>query len=269
MSLPPPSPERIALVTGASSGIGAEIARRLAWRGHGVVLLARRRDALEALAAELSGPVRAEVVVADLRDAVSRRQALERIGELGLGVDILVNNAGVATTGPVAAGDADAEVGMLRTDVEAVADLCSRVVPEMVAARRGAVLNVASTAAFQPLPGQAGYAAAKAFVLSYTQALAAEVAPFGVTVSALCPGPVRTGLLAASGMSEEDAASALPGLLWEPVTKVAEEAVRGLERGIGVIIPGRANQIGALAGYLTPRRLLLPLVVRRHPALRR
>lgn len=271
MALPPPGPDSTCLVTGASSGIGAEIARCLAARGLGVTLVARREDRLRALAGELAAAhgIRAEVVAADLADA-DRRAALP--GELagrGLTVDVLVNNAGFGTTGPVHRADPAREVEMVRVDVEAVADLCTRFLPGMVERRRGAVLNVASTAAFQPLPGQAGYSAAKAFVLSYTQALRAELAGTGVTVTALCPGPVETEFARTSGLGEEDASSALPRFMWVPAPAVAEAAVDGLARGRAVVIPGAANRFTAVAGHLAPRSLLLPLVARRHPALRR
>ena len=160
MSLPRPAPDRTAVVTGASSGIGAEIARELAARGHGVTLVARRAEKLTALAEELSARgVRAEVLPADLSERSDRAELLGRIEALGLVPDVLVNNAGLSTVGPVASSDPEAEMNMIEVDVVAVADLCSRFLPGMTARRRGAILNVASTAAFQPLPGQAGYGA--------------------------------------------------------------------------------------------------------------
>jgi len=180
MPLPIPAPDRCAVVTGASSGIGASIARELAGRGHRVVLVARSAGTLTALADELSAAGgRADALPTDLSDRDARAVLLDRIGELGLTPDILVNNAGLSTLGPVAAADPAAEMNMIEVDVMAVADLCSRFVPGMVRRSRGAVLNVASTAAFQPLPGQAGYGACKAFVLSYTHSLAGELAGRG------------------------------------------------------------------------------------------
>ena len=127
---------------------------------------------------------------------------------------------------------------MVRTDVEAVVDLCTLFVPAMASRRRGAVLNTASTAGFQPLPGQAGYSASKAFVLSYTQALRAELRPLGVTVTALCPGPVETGFAEAAGFSEDEATAALPKFLWVAAPEVARAAVDGLEKDKAVVIPG-------------------------------
>ena len=177
MALPIPKENTTAIVTGASSGIGAEIARELARRGHGVTLVARREERLRALADELgrAHAIRAEVLAADLTDADSRAKLPGLVAERGLTPDILVNNAGFTTMGPVHRAERDAELAMIRTNVEAVVDLCTLFVPGMVTRHRGSVLNTASTAAFQPLPGQAGYGASKAFVLSYGRALGAEL----------------------------------------------------------------------------------------------
>ena len=175
MALPTPKENTTALVTGASSGIGAEVARELARRGHGVTLVARREDRLKVLADELAEAhgIRAEVIAADLTDAASRGELPAELDRRGLTPDILVNNAGFTTMGPVHRADRTAELAMVRTNVEAVVDLCTLFVAGMVTRHRGAVLNTASTAAFQPLPGQAGYGASKAFVLSYGRALGA------------------------------------------------------------------------------------------------
>jgi short-subunit dehydrogenase len=156
---------------------------------------------------------------------------------------------------------------MLELDVVAVADLCSRFLPGMVARRRGAVLNVASTAAFQPLPGQAGYGAAKAFVLSYTQSLAGELRGTGVTATALCPGPVHTGFGERAGLDAHDADDVLPAFFWVDAAKVAQVAVDGMDAGRLVVIPGAANRAGSVLAQLAPRSLLLPLLAKRHPAL--
>lgn len=271
MALPTPSPSSTALVTGASSGIGAEVARALARRGHGVTLVARREDRLRALADELASAhgVRTEVVVADLADAASRAGLPGAVEERGLAVDVLVNNAGLSTSGPVSSASVDDELRMVRVDVEAVVDLCTRFVGPMVERGRGAVLNVASVGAFQPLPGQAGYAASKAFVLSYTDALHAELRGSGVTATTLCPGPVETEFGEVAGFSPEESSGALPSFMWETAADVAEAAVAGIGRGRAVVIPGAANAVGAYAGRLAPRTLLLPLLARRHPALHR
>lgn len=270
MALPHPSPPSTALVTGASSGIGAEIARELARRGHGVTLVARREDRLRALADELATAhgIRAEVVAADLADPGSRAALVDAVEGLGLTVDVLVNNAGLSTTGPVRSAELDAELRMVRVDVEAVVDLCTRYVGGMVERGRGAVLNVASVGAFQPLPGQAGYAAAKAFVLSYTDALRAELRGTGVGATSLCPGPVETEFGAVAGFDQAEAEAALPKFMWETAETVARAGVNGLDKGRAVVIPGAANVVGAYAGRMAPKSFLVPLLARQHPALR-
>jgi uncharacterized protein len=270
MVLPAPAPHSTCLVTGASSGIGAELARQLAKRGYGVTLVARREELLEKLGEELTAAcgVRAEVVAADLTDADARAKMVDSISERGLSVDVLVNNAGFSTTGPVHRAQRERELSMIRTDVEAVADLCTLLLPEMVRRRRGAVLNVASTAAFQPLPGQAGYAASKAFVLSYSQALRGELRGSGVTVTALCPGPVRTGFQEASGLTADEFEGSVPSFMFLGTEAVARAAITGLERGRGVVIPGLANRVGAHIGHMAPRELVVPIVAKQHPALR-
>ncbi len=269
MGIPRPATERTAVVTGASSGIGEAIARELAHRGHGVVLVARSGDKLRALAAELSAcGVRAEVLATDLSDRSARAELLGHIERLGLIPDILVNNAGLSTLGPVAGSDPGAEMLMIEVDVVAVADLCSRFLPGMVGRKRGAVLNVASTGAFQPLPGQAGYGAAKAFVLSYTQSLSGELRGTGVAVSVLCPGPVDTGFGEKAGFSKEDAESALPQMMWETPGTVARVGIDALDKGRVVAIPGLANRVSAGIVRFVPNQLLVRLVARNHPGLR-
>lgn len=270
MALPAPAHDSTCLVTGASSGIGVEIARQLAGRGLGVTLVARRADRLRTLADSLTSSfgVRAEVIAADLADPDGRSAVADTLDSRGLRVDVLVNNAGVGTFGPVASASRQAEVAIVRIDVEAVVDLCTRFVPGMVSRRSGAILNVASTAAYQPVPGQACYAAAKAFVLSYSQALGAEVQRAGVTVTTLCPGPVETEFASASGLDIQVAKDTAPRSTWVPASRVAHEGVEGLARGQTVVVPGFTNRIGTVAGRLTPRRVLLPALARLHPSLR-
>jgi len=231
--------------------------------------VARRLERLEALAAELSSTngIRAEAISVDLTDADSRRRLPDELSGRDLTVDVLVNNAGFSTTGPVQQSGADREVAMIRTNVEAVIDLCSRFIPGMAERRRGAVLNVASTAAFQPLPGQAGYAATKAFVLSYSRAIGAELRGTGVTVTALCPGPVQTEFIEKAGL-DGDAEMSLPKFMWVPAPDVARAAIEGMARGRAVVIPGSANRLGATAAHLVPRSLLMPLLARQHPSLK-
>ena len=269
MALPTPAPDRTAVVTGASSGIGAAIARDLVARGHGVALVARSADKLAALAEELStAGVRAEVLACDLSDRAARAELLGRVEALGLTADLLVNNAGLSTLGPVAKSDPEAEVNMIEVDVVALADLTSRFLPGMVERGRGGILNVASTAAFQPLPGQAGYGACKAFVLSYTRSLGGELRGTGVSATALCPGPVDTGFGETAGFSKEDAESALPSFMWETPEAVARCGIDALAKGHPVAIPGPANRAAAMFAHLTPKQLLVPLLASRHPGLK-
>ncbi len=269
MPLPAPGPDRACLVTGASSGIGADIARELAGRGHQVVLVARSEESLRDLADEIgSESVPAHVLPTDLADRAERAALLDRVGELGLTVDVLVNNAGYSTLGKVAEADPDEEMDMVEVDVLAIQDLCTRALPGMVERGRGAVLNVASTAAFQPLPGQASYAAAKSFVLSYTLSLAGELSGTGVTATCLCPGPVKTGFAERAGFDEGDFDSALPKVMWVTSEEVARYAVKELDKGSLIAIPGLANQMGARFSQIAPRRVLLEILKRMHPAVK-
>jgi hypothetical protein len=271
MALPTPKENTTALVTGASSGIGADMARQLARRGFGLTLVARREDRLKALADELSEThqVRAEVIAVDLTDADSRAALPAEVERRGLTVDILVNNAGFSTMGPVHKSEREAELSMVRTNIEAVVDLCTLFVAGMVSRHRGAILNTASTAAFQPLPGQAVYGASKSFVLSYGRALGTELRGTGVTVTTLCPGPVETGFAEASGLTDAEAGESLPKFMWVPPAQVAKAAVDGLAAGRAVVIPGPANRIGASLGYLIPKALILPFLAKQHPALKK
>lgn len=271
MAIPTPAPDRTCVVTGASSGIGEELARQLAARGHGVTLVARRRDRLEALASELADRhgIRAEVVPADLSERDQRVSLVDQVAERGLVIDVLVNNAGFSTTGALVAIDPDREIAMLRTNVEAVDHLCGLVVPGMVERGRGAVLNVASTASYQPMPGQAGYAASKAFVRAFSEALAAEVAPHSITVTTLCPGPVDTEFADTAGFQQIGETDLVPSFFWVSPEVVARRALDGLDSGALVVVPGAPNRVLATVASVTPRRLLLALMARVHPALRR
>jgi uncharacterized protein len=260
--LPPPSQSSTALITGASSGIGAAIARELASRGHGVVLAARREERLRELADELSSDhgVRAEVMGADLGEAAERDAMRTRIRELGLDVEVLVNNAGFGAFGSVHRLGAERQVEMVRLNCEAVVDLHARYSAEMIERGRGAILNVASTAAFQPLPGSGCYAATKAFVLSLSEASHSELRGLGITVTALCPGPVKTEFGEVAGVAEKE--GQLPRPFWTSVDQVAEDAVDGLEKGKRVVVPGVLNRGGALSGQHIPRAAFLPLANR-------
>jgi short-subunit dehydrogenase len=258
MALPPPSDASTCLVTGASSGIGADIARELASRGLGVTVVARREERLRELADELSKDhgVRAEVIACDLSDATDRGRMVDRIAELGLDVEVLVNNAGFGSGGRFTELDLETEIRMVRTNVEAVVDLCGRYVPGMVERDRGAVLNTASTAAFQPIPRQATYGGTKAFVLSFTEAMHQELRGSGVSATALCPGPVKTEFVEVAGM--EAAEDSSPSFVWMSSAECARTAVRGMERGKRVVVPGALNRAMTIGGSHTPRSLLLP-----------
>jgi len=263
MALPPPSADSTCVITGASSGIGTEFARELSRRGYGVTLVARREERLRELAAELGEG--AEVHACDVTDPDARKGLANALAARGVEVSVLVNNAGFSTSGPFVRSDRDRELDMVRTNIEAVVDFCALFAPGMAERGRGAVLNVASTASFQPLPMQAGYAATKAFVLSFTESLHAELSGSGVLVSALCPGPVRTEFVDVANLGD---AEALPGVFWASAEDVAKAGIRGLERGKRVVIPGALNRAGAVGGQHAPRSLILRLAARAHPAAR-
>jgi len=265
MGLPKPSSKSTALITGASAGIGSEIARELARRGHGVVLVARRKERLVALADELSGEygIRAETIACDLGKAASRARIPGRITELGLDVEILINNAGFATGGPFHESDPARELDQVHVLVEAVVALTSAFLPQMVKRRRGAILNVASTAAMQPLPYAAGYSAAKAYVLAFSEAIHQEVSGRGVTVTALCPGPVETEFWDAAGWQAVDGRSfekALPKPARVSPHDVARAGVDGLASGRRVVIPGIPMRAAMLASRYIPHAVKLPAV---------
>ena len=267
MTLPEPNSASAALVTGASAGIGSEIAKLLAERGHTLVLVARRKDRLTALADELSDQhgVRVETIAADLGKPTPRRKIPGRIEQLGLQVEILINNAGFATGGePFHAADPELELEQVRVDVEAVVALTSAFLPGMVARGRGAILNVASTAGMQPMPYSAGYAAAKAYVLSFSEAIHQEVRGHGVTVTALAPGPVETDFWQIAGWETSSGKSferAVPGTLISPA-QAARAGVEGLESGERVVVPGLPIRAAMLASRYIPHAFKLPALER-------
>ena len=164
--------------------------------------------------------------------------------------------------------DPEVEQNMLELDVVALADLCARFLPGMVARGSGAVLNVASTAAFQPLPGQAGYGGAKAFVLSYTRSLADELKGTGVTATVLCPGPVETDFGKTAGFTPKEEKESLPPIMWVPAPDVAKAGVAGMDASKVVVIPGVANKAGAAFSTLAPKRPLAWLLAKNHPGMR-
>ena len=267
MSIPKPSPNSTALVTGASAGIGACIARELAERGHNVVLVARRKERLDALATELASKhgIRAETISCDLGKAAPRGRLSGRIEELGLDVDLLVNNAGFATNGPFQESDPARELEQVRVLVEAVVGLSSAFIPAMVERGRGAVLNVSSTAGLQPLPYSAGYSAAKAYVLTFSEALHHELGRHGITVTVLAPGPVTTDFWEISGWQVTGGHTferAVPRLAWITAEQAARAGVNGLAAGQRVVVPHAALRNALRAAEYLPHAVKLPLIER-------
>jgi len=247
-------PELRALVTGASSGIGAAFARGLRARGRRLVLVARRGDRLRRLADELGGPAEVAIVPLDL-SAPGAGERLEReLGARGLAVDVLVNNAGVGHTGAFHEEPWERVLGMVDLNVRAVVDLTRRFLPGMVERGRGQVVNVVSTSAFQPVPYLAVYAASKAFLLSFTEALASELRGSGVTVQALCPGLTGTEFQQVAGTDK---------VLFNRTGAMTPEAVAAcslaaLERESLRVVPGWQNRL-----VLRLQRLLPSTLIRR------
>jgi short-subunit dehydrogenase len=266
MALPNPSSDTAALITGASSGIGAAIARELAQRGHNVVLVARRKEKLDELAEEIRSAydVRAETLGCDLGKAASRQRLPARIESLELEISVLINNAGFATNGPFHESDSARELEQVRVDVEAVVALTSAFLPAMVRQGRGAILNVASTAGMQPLPYSAGYSAAKAYVLTFSEALHQELHGSGVIVTVLAPGPVATDFWQVSGWEVGSAGKtfedAVPRPAWITAEDAASAGVRGLEAGRRVVVPGLQVRAAMLATQYVPHAVKLPIV---------
>lgn len=260
--LPPPAPDSTAVVTGASAGIGEALARALAERGHGVTLVARRGERLEALARELADAhgIRAEWIAADLSDAAERERVAAEIEARGLTVEVLVNNAGFGIYQPFAGSARDRELDQVRLLVEAVVDFDARYVPGMVERGRGAVINLASTAGFQPLPGNGTYAASKSFVLLHTESLREEVRPKGVTVTAVCPGPVATEFQENGNPAFTDR---MPKVVWADAERVARDTLRAVDRGKRSVIPG-GPVVRMFFGpnRMAPARLALPVARR-------
>jgi short-subunit dehydrogenase len=244
-----------ALVTGASGGIGEALARLLAENHHSLILVARRRDRLQALSEELTKLHRVAVrgIAADLADPAEVDKLLAVLRAQETQIDVLVNNAGVGVYGPFVETDWAAEQRMLHLNTVALTQLTKHFVPLMVARRHGRILNVASTAAFQPGPLMAVYYATKAYVLSFSEALANELAGTGVTVTCLCPGPTATEFQAAAKM---EGSKLFRGPFRMDAAAVARAGYRGMQRGKPVVIPGWKNRLLAFAVRLAPRRLV-------------
>jgi short-subunit dehydrogenase len=238
--------KKVALVTGASAGLGVEFARQLAKRGHWLVLAARRKERLEELAKELGN---ARVVAIDLSKANAAARLMADLVANGETVELLVNNAGFGLIGRFAELDAKRERQMIDLNVATLTDLCRAVAPGMVKRKSGGILNVASTAAFQPGPKMAVYFATKAFVLSLSEALHEELKPHGVHVTCLCPGPTRTEFGEVAGFGGNG--------LFDRVAMNAPEVVAaglaGLDRNKAVVVPGWTNKLTASGTRFVPR----------------
>jgi short-subunit dehydrogenase len=240
-----------ALITGASSGIGYELAKLFAADGHDLILVARRKERLDALAEELirEHGVSVDVVPTDLSRPAAAETLFNALGERP--VDYLVNNAGFGNYGPITDISLERERDLLQVNLISLVELTKLYLPRMKARGAGRILNVASTAAFQPGPGMANYFAGKAYVLSFSEAVDAEMKPHGVRCSCLCPGVTRTEFLDTASMGSSKLVRA--GVM--DVEPVARAGYRGLMRGKRVIIPGWRNRFLTLITKFAPRRM--------------
>lgn len=250
--------QETALITGASSGIGLELARLAAADGCNLILVARSQDKLEELAAELRPQVEVTVLPADLSRAQACSELVQELSDRGLSVDILVNNAGFATYGPLAETERQATLDMIAVNVTSLTDLTRLLLPAMLERKHGRILNLASTAAFQPGPLMSAYYATKAYVLSFSEGLSNEVADQGVSVTALCPGPTASGFQEAAGLGESK-------LFQGKLASAAEVAAAGwkaMKSGETVFIPGARNWLMATVVRFLPRALVRRVVRR-------
>jgi uncharacterized protein len=242
---------RTALITGASAGLGREFARLAARDGHDVVLVARRKDRLQELARELEGScgVGATVIDADLADLSAARTIVERTDAAGIVVDFLINNAGFGSHGAYAQADFARQSEMVDVNIRALMELTHRFLPKMLARKAGRILNVASLAGFVPGPYMATYYASKAFVLSFSEAVATELRGTGVTVTASCPGPVATEF---GAVANSDRTNLLRSGAADAVS-VARHGYRAMMAGKAVAVPGFMNKLTTLLIRLGPR----------------
>ena len=259
MAIPAPREGSAALITGASSGIGAEVARQLCARGPDAILVARRRDRLEQLATQLRERHgrHVEVIACDVSDAPARAQLLAEIAALGLDVDVLVPCAGFGLIGPFVAQPPERLTEMVRTNVEAVVALAHALIPPMVSRRAGAVLLVSSFAGRQPMPNFGAYAATKAAVTSLAESLQCELRGSGVTVTALCPGGVTTEFADVAGANRTE--QRMPSALMISPEECARAAIEGLEHGRSIVTPRRAVRTFSWVAAHIPRAIWLPL----------
>jgi hypothetical protein len=237
-----------ALITGASGGIGLELARVFAEQGYALVLVARNRQRLEEIAVDLK-PTPVQVYAKDLTLVGASEGVLREVPK----VDVLVNNAGYGVYGPFSTTPIEEELGMLQLNMTALVVLTKLYLPGMLAARNGKILNVASTAAFQPGPLMALYYASKAFVLSFSEAIANELQGTGVSVTALCPGPTATGFQARTGLEKSRLFQRMKVM---DARTVAEAGYRGLMAGKPVVIPGLMNKLLVQSVRFSPRALV-------------
>ncbi|HWL41067.1 MAG TPA: SDR family oxidoreductase [Gemmatimonadaceae bacterium] len=248
------SPRATALVTGGSGGIGLEIAKVLARKGFDLVLVARKRDTLEAAAGQLEGKfdIKAHVFAADLRRPDAPEQIFDFLHNDNLPIEVLVNNAGFGVGGEFSETELQRELEMIQVNIAALTHLTKLFLPPMMKRRSGRVLNVASTAAFQPGPLMAVYYATKSYVLSFSQALAEELRNTGITVTALCPGPTQTDFAEAAQMTNSRLFTTF-GVA--DADDVAQYGVHAMLKGKRVAIPGIRNKMMAQANRLAPRSL--------------
>lgn len=254
--------DRVALITGASSGIGLELARLFARDGHDLVLVARREDRLRDLARQLleRHDVRATVIAADLADPAAPPEVARRVAAAGLDVEFLVNNAGYGLAGEFTRTDVTSELRMIQVNVAALSHLTKLFLSGMVAEHEGAILNVASTAGFVPGPLMAVYYATKAYVISFSEALAEELENSGVTVTVLCPGATRTEFQERAGLDLEARGFKSPWVA--DAARVARAGYDGMVRGKRVVIPGVFNKVMVAATRVASRALLAKAVRR-------
>lgn len=248
---------KTALITGASSGIGEALAGCFARGGHDLVLVARSTDKLRALAARLATAhgVKATVIPADLAQPGAAQKLAAAVKRRRLAIDVLVNNAGVLEHGAFAAMKPARHQELIDLNVSGLTAMLAHFVPAMVARGRGCILNVASIAAFQPVPSLATYAATKAYVLSLTESLAEELKGSGVSVTALCPGVTATNMLSAAAASSSGLGR-LPGFMIGRVEDVAADGYAACMRGDVIKVPGVLNLATTMAGRATPKWLL-------------
>ncbi len=252
--------QEIVLITGASSGIGLELAKLFAADKSSLILVARNRGALEMLAEELKRDHGVDVLVEpnDLADAAAPQALFNRLEAKGIAVDVLVNNAGFGSLGKFADLPAQRHLDMIQVDVTALTHLSGLFLPGMIERGRGGILNVGSTAGFQPGPNMAVYFAAKAFVVSFTEALAEELAGTKIKITCLAPGPTATGFAAASDVEH----TLLFRLGTMDAKSVAKAGYRGFRLGKVLVIPGFRNKFGVFAVRLGPRNVVRKIVKR-------